>query len=416
MAIYLGTNELGGGGGGSIPVGGVRYFIPPSGTTFTSGQEVYTDPDDSTVWLRSGARIDSTGTGALDASIYSDAIETFADTGDNATVSYTSSGNRFGAAYLGSGIVGVNGFINNNSVRWGITDAGTRAVIASDTYASGLFDGVRSTSSIGSSSGPLTSDSFTFKGAAANDTHFFIGGNTASGYFKWGAQNGGRFVARYFAQSILTSSLGHASLYDNSSTFLVPSTFTSSSNYSAAGLYMAITNAGTSNERHWFLKENTTSIVEHTFNSSTANGGEPWTATGNSIDLSGESANSSAATVFSMQGLGNTLYVKSSSTVMEFNATTRAKVKQFEGLPSNDNLMVIPASEAQSGAQESWFNPASSSSCDIYAVRDNLTAPYIGTYAGTRTPIVLTDNAGTAASDGRDTTSETDVYLWMRIA
>lgn len=415
MAIYLGTNELGG-GGGSIPVGGVRYFIPPSGTTFTSGQEVYTDPDDSTVWLRSGARIDNTGTGALDASIYSDAIETFADTGDNATVSYSGNGNRFGAAYLGSGIVGVNGFINNNSVRWGITDASTRALIASDTYASALFDGVRSTSSLGSSSGPVTNGSFTFKGAAANDTHFFLGGNTTSAHFTWTAQSGGRYVARYLPQSILTSSLSHGNLYDNSSTFLLPSTFTGTSIYTGDGMYMAITNAGTSNERHWFLKENTTSIVEHTFNSSTAYGGEPWTATGNSIDLSGESANSSAETVFSMQGLGNTLYVKSSSTVYEFNATTRAKIKQFEGLPSNDNLMVIPASEAQSGAQESWFNPASSSSCDIYALRDNLTAPYIGTYAGTRTPIVLTDNAGTAASDGRDTSSETDVYLWMRIA
>ena len=427
MSIYLGNIQLtggsSGGGGGSTPIGGLSYFIPPEGTTFTSGQEVYTDADSGHVWLRSGARLTSEGTGALNASLYSDSISSFNDTGTDATVA-GGNGNRFGYAYLGSGFVGTNGFVTNNSVRWGITSTMDRTITAGNsTYNSALFDGTRQASGLGSSSGPITDQSFTFHGAAANSTHMFIPGNTASAYFKWSPNSNSRYVARYIPQTILSSTTTAANLYDNTNTYLVPNesswSFTDN-DYRTQNLMMAITNAGETTERHWFMQggrdQGTGSLVirEYTFDDTTANGGEPWTATGNTIDLETHGVTANGYTITSFQGLGNILYFKNGTTLWEFNATTRALIRTLVGLP-NDELVIVPANEVPGSSREYWFWPQSTGT-NIYSETDILTAPYIGTYGGTRNPIVITNSAGTAASDGRDASSETDIYLWMRIA
>ena len=421
MGIYLGANALGGGGGGdAIPIGGIRYFIPPFGTTFTSGQEVYTDPDDNTVWLRSGAIITSAGTGALDASLYANIIGGIADSGENAQLfSGTSTSwivdSRRAFAYLGDGIIGAIGFDANTVSGWAIVDASTRAGIAHENFITwGLFGG-NTDGTNGSTSVAVTDERFTFKGAAGNDTHIFVGNRSASESFGWNSDGSGIYHAAKLNRSIFDNTLTGAELSSNSFTYRVPSAYNGVlGRYNDPKLWMAITNSGEANERHWFIQQGSTTISEFTYNGSTPHDGEPWTATGNSITIPVAPGSDGTIEHFSITGIGNILYVSSKDAFLRtYDATTYTQINQY--LQPQLGYIPIPADQSQSGELELWnWYAVGSTDITINSSNFSLTAPYIGTY-GSGSPIVLTNYAGTAASDGRDQT-ETDIYLWIRIA
>lgn len=423
MGIYLGSTALGG-GGASVPVGGLAYFIPPAETTFTSGQELYTDEDDK-VWLRSGARITSAGTGALNADLYSNTISNLEDTTNDINVVSGSLGStRARISNLGGGIIGTSGTVNNYTGAWAISSGASRAVLANGTLTQGLFDASDSGTGLGNSSGPVVDRGIAFGGAAGNNTHAFIPSNISPATGAWvsrGSDN--RYVARYIPHTSLTSATTTATLQSNTNTFLAPSIYSNPSVFNTSPLFMAVTNSGLSTERHWFILASNDAadlvLTEFTFNSTTANGGEPWTATGNTIDLptsvDGQTFNNFDA-YFSLSGEGNSLHIKYSNVYLEYNATTRTELQRMVDLPTNDSLLVLPASQAVSSVKEYLLFGGSGGVANIYDSIKSLTAPYVGSYGGTRTPLTITDNSGTVASDGRHPTLETDIYLWVRIA
>ena len=424
MGIYLGATALGGSGGGSTPIGGLSYFIPPKETTFTSGQELYTD-EDSKVWLRSGARITSSGTGALNAGLYSNTTSILTDTTNNINVVDNNSVHtRARLSNLGGGIIGTSGFVNNYTGNWALSSGSTRAVIANGTLTQALFDSTDSGTGIGNSAGPVADRGIAFGGAAGNNTHAFIGSNVSAASGGWvtrGSDN--RYVARYIPHTALTSATTTATLQSNTNTFLAPSIYSNSSTYATPPLFMAVTNPGLSTERHWFIlaSNNAADLVltEFTFNSATANGGEPWTATGNTINLptsvDGQTFGNYEPN-FSLSGEGNSLHIKYENVYLEYNATTRAEIQRITNMAFSSDLAVLPASQVVSTTREYLLFVGQGGLCDIWAEQVELTAPYIGTYGGTRTPLVITNSSGTAASDGRHPTLETDIYLWVRIA
>ena len=199
-------------------------------------------------------------------------------------------------------------------------------------------------------------------------------------------------------------------------------------------LIIAITNPGLTSERHWFayngvsnIVTSPTSIEEYTFNSSTANGGEPWTATGNTLTLAGLGLTS----ITQIQGIGNSLYIWDSlgGKILEVNATTRTVIKSIDlpGVaitnPEYLQLVVIPATETLSGSVEFWLqNLGTPSNPDltITQLTDQLTAPYTGSLT-TRTPITLNTSPASSTYDSlavkySESASGELIYLWQRIA
>ena len=390
MAIYLGTNELGG-SGGSIPIGGVRYFIPRSGTTFTSGQEVYTDPDDSTVWIRSGAQITSDGAGALDASQYVDAVTSLESTTTQINISARSDRAAFsydGKNFIGSGYAGGVATVVRLQVRQA---DGTQ--IFSSTPATENGGGSR---------------------AFFNSTHSFISLDLSGGSVP--IYTGSNWA--YVQTSTLTTESAYTTALQGATYYQAP----------AAAQYGCATNIGETGERYWFASVGGTTITEYTFDNTTANGGSPWTATGNTI--------TSALAIDNMTSSGeNIVYVLSGTSLLEYNATTRALIRRIDSLgnqhPANGDggLVVVPTDRSDSGNLEIYTQTtvglsntqqSSSTNNTLYSETEKLTAPHGGTFAS-RTPITLRQAAtGTSLSieelhDGQGDAEES-IYLWMRIA
>lgn len=429
MGIYLGANALGGGGG--TPIGGFSYFAPPTGTTFTSGQEVYTNADTNTVWLRSGAQLTSAGASELDATLYRDKSNVLLDTNvDVANPGYTGSVlTRISFGYLGAGYVGSSGFVNNTTGKFGVSNANTRTSLWSVNRYYGLFDGNDQNSNGASAPGNVQDIGLTFSGMATNDTHMFLAGNAAPVYATWVSNDGSgstatNYECRYIPQSVIASSTSPSVFIDNTVRYVVPSDFTAVNEYAGDYLMMAITNSGTANERHWFAQSENNIIREYSFDNTTTTGNNPWTATGNTIDLTSDLT--PAATPLpppgtsghersSFQGDGNFLYYKKGTDLWKINATTRA-VDTYISDVLDSKIVIIPASASQSGSLEYYIDISSTAGFQLYEFGAGLTAPYIGTFHGTRNPVVLTNSSGTEASDGLSQSAESNIYLWMRIA
>ena len=388
MGIYLGANALGGGGGGAIPVGGVSYFIPPAGTTFTSGQEVYTDPGDNTVWLRSGAQL-ADGTGSLDAEQYIHSIPGITEnTAAGTRFGGVAYGNRYGSNFDGRNVI-VYGYNGSNANMTAFQPDGT--IVFTET---GTDD--------------LTSSASVFY----NSTHTFISN-------RW------------------ITNVGTVSLATPNIRYVQTSTLTSFSNYNASGsanwsapagfgaqFLACVTNAGTANERHWWANSEPAAqtLTEHTFDPTAANGTSAWTATGNTITLPSSGLDK-------IQADGNILYAHVNTTLYEYNATTRALINTGlaptgnSGTVNEIGLVLIPAARSDSGDQELWYAPtdfgASNNALihkrynDIY----RLTAPFKGTI-DSREAITLKDvdaNTTFSADNILDYNSN-EIYLWQRIA
>lgn len=384
MGIYLGSSELGG-GGGSTPIGGIAYFIPRHGTTFTAGQEVYTNPDDSTVWIRSGARITSDGTGVLEAGQYVDSIADIAQ--DTAVGSRFDGGvqaNRFGSNFDGRNVV-VYGYNGSNGTMTAFNPDGTVA------FTSGTTSDLASSASL-----------------FYNSTHTFISN---------------RWIA-----SVGTISLGTPNIR-----YVQTSTLTSFTNYNAIGaanwtaptgfgseFLACVTNAGTTDERHWWTSINSTTLTEHTFNSSATNGTSAWTATGNTITLP-------TSGLGKLQGNGNLLYAHVDSNLYEYNATTRVLLRTAAA-PSDGSynvaevgLVLIPAASASSGSTEFWYVESSASSATphyLHREMDTLYGPFKGAPLAPDNITLKDVNVGTtfSAANVYGSGDLQNIYLWRRIA
>lgn len=383
MGIYLGSTDLLG-GGSSTPIGGLAYFIPRRGTTFTAGQEVYTNPDDSTVWIRSGARITSEGTGVLEAGQYIDSVSDI--TQDTSAASRFDGGvraDRFGSNFDGKNVV-VYGYNGSNGTMTAFNPDGTQV------FTSGATSDLTSSASV-----------------FYNSTHTFISN-------RWGANVG-------------TISLGTPNIR-----YVQTSTLTSFANYNATGdanwtaptgfgseFLACVTNAGTADEKHWWTTVNSTTLTEHTFNSSAANGTSAWTATGNTITLP-------TSGLGKLQGNGNLLYAHINTNLYEYNATNRELIRTVLA-PSDGSfnvaeigLVLIPAASSSSGSAEFWYVSSSGSYATphyLYKDLDTLTGPFKGSISA-REAVTLKDvDANTTFS--ADNVLDQDagnIYLWKRIA
>ena len=401
MAIYLGNTLLtgggSGGGGGSTPIGGLAFFAPRQGTTFTDGQEVYTNPDDETVWIRSGAQITSSGSGVLNATQYVDSAVTFNQSSTTRFIpSSTIRANRMGSNFDGRNVVvfGFNGTSGSADSSFTLFQPDGTTIVSATPINDSVLD---------------YSASLFY-----NSTHTFISnrwiGNVGTVSL---ATNG--VTIKYLETSTLTGLAGYAATA--TTTFVPPTGF--------GGEFLAcVTNAGTDEERHWWSMANGASLTEHTFDSTATSGTTAWTSTGNTITVG------TGTSIDKIQGDGNFLYVHEGTNVHEYNATTRALIRTIANVPAatstnttESGLVLIPASHSSSGQREFWFQTATGNSNVshlLYEELDILTAPFTGTI-NSRNAITLKDVAAgstftaTGINSGRSEV-DSNIYLWMRIA
>lgn len=373
------------GGGGAIPIGGVKYFVPPTGTTFTSGQEVYTDPDDSTVWLRAGAQLTSSGTGVLESSQYRDSFETLLQTTTH--INMPTRSDRTAFSYDGANFIGVGYYGSTNPKETVKQEDGTQ--MYSTAVQPGDAGGSRS---------------------FFNSTHSFISQGVQAGSVP--KMTGNRYS--YVQTSTLTNQSGYNTAINGSTYYLAP----------ANAQYGCATNIGLTGERYWFASVSSTTITEYTFDNTTSNGGSPWTATGNTI--------TSVPSIRQITSSGeNIVYVLSGSSLLQYNATTRALISRADNIGNNHpsigdgGLAAVPSNRSNSGNLEIYTQTTPSGTTPstnntLYNATELLRAPHGGTLSS-RTPITLRQAAaGTSLSvqevvSGRDGSTEL-IYLWIRIA
>lgn len=407
MAIYLGTNELSGGGGGSTPIGGFSFFIPPAGTG-----DVYTDADD-VVWLRSGAQLTSSGSGDEDASIYRDSQG--AVTTPSPAVS-TGSANarpdRHSVSFNGRNIVVIGYYQPGNTPAIQLFNPTTGASVSEVTNAGSSLGGAY---------------------AAYTGTHTFMSRGT-----------GGTTLANWANDDlsyIPTNDIQTASDIIYGFVGSAQGNITSNVHYNAphSGAPFTVTNPGATNERFWQLNASGGSTInEYTFDDTSASGTNPFTATGNSITLVSPNQGSGSNPI-SLSSDGNLLYVHSNAVLLEYNATTRALVRTISGVPTGAGLSnsttlrgqafaLVPNSITSDSERALWFssNPSTSSTnaqvtINKYVETELLTAVYDGDSSydpaagsGTRDAITLGDAGDTAAHYGQSTTDV--IYMWQRIA
>jgi hypothetical protein len=337
------------GGGGSGTIGALASFVPDPTATFVAGQEVYTDPADSSVWLRSAATLTSQGSGVLDASIYRDSVAASITT-PNTYVQPTS---PFTLEQPGGCYIGNNKFLTcpktgTSSQRNVVYDVSLGTFSVSIVYPTcQLFDGLFGTGSGASQNVGAGNVGFPSRGTY-NLTHHFLQGNMIN-YLPsfWREDPSGIFNIRYIPFTDTTNATTRDPYANNTLTFKSPFAAIALQNYSTAAnaagasqpngqhLGYAITNPS-SNERHWFIKDGNI-CSEYTFNSAAANNTNPYTATGNSITIP-FSWNIQAGDVYTPRTMfaeGNDLYFawtngqalynsNNPAVVYRYNATTRA--------------------------------------------------------------------------------------------
>ena len=408
MAIYLGTNELGGGGGGSTPVGGFSFFIPPPGTG-----DLYTDADD-VVWLRSGAQLTSSGTGAEDASIYRDSQAAIVPTSPLVTTGNANArADRHSISYNGRNIVVVGYYQQSNTPSIQLFNPTTGASVSETTNAGSSLGGAY---------------------AAYTDTHTFMSrGTSGSTQANWNNDDLS-YIPTADLQTISDIIFGYVGSTQGN--------ITSNVHYNAphSGAPFTVTNPGHATlERFWQLNASGgTTINEYTFDDTSTSGTNPFTATGNSITLVAPNTGSSSNPI-SLSSDGNLLYVHSNSVLLEYNSTTRALVRTISGAPTGVGLSnsttlrgqafaLVPNADTTDSTRALWFSSDPSVAgtytqvkVNKYLETDILTSVYDGdsSYApgaetGTRDAITLGDASDTAAHYGQNTADL--IYMWQRIA
>lgn len=381
MGIYLGANELGGGSGGSTPIGGYAYFTPPSGTSFTSGQEVFTDSD-GLVWIRTGAKIKSSGSGALDASLYtlaSNSVEL-----SDPAVSFTGGGGT--ASRTCFGYNGVH--LQTVGLRAGTGNKGA--------YALRTEENVNVSSSNSATSGPFSGTvdptGWVFGASFYNDTHAF------TGFDRPGINSYG--TAAKYAYQPFTAFTGGTAGYDQTNYFTVPKNL------------MACSHIQTT-PRYWGVNINSTAVVEYTFNASASNGSNPFTATSNTFTIQ------DGAYRFMTDGVDN-LFVQNSTTLKQYDINGNL-LNTFEGLPAVSynsgefyGFVCVPSFKNSDGVTQFWTrtggNTGENTSYNTIS-RYDFPLGVEGPYTGTPTNKTLI-----VAQDVDSNNILPTVYLWQRIA
>lgn len=391
MGLYLGDSALGGGGGGT-PVGGLAYFSTPSTTTFTEGQEVYTDPD-GLVWIRTGAEINTQGTGVLDSDTYP-------------LVKKAGIGVPFATRYSTLGNVRDN--------RYNVTFSGKHIFIKG--YNGSTNDYILYDPDGTLVEGPLAAPTTNISSAHMffNNTHTFMASPSGSNF-------GGTNDASPEYHYLLTSTLTNHASYEATPIKTFPSPF------SSYGTGAAVTNPGGSSERHWFYHGGTVNrLKECTFDSTVASGTTPWTVTGNEIALDPALPNYETP---KLAANGNVLYVHEDLRLYAYNATTRELISYKtlnKGYGSSDQsrgtgMCIIPASLTSSGLPEYVFSQLttfggssySNNVMDVSTYGDLVTGPNI---AGEKILLTHQDEATTLDVDNVSISDGDNIYLWQRIA
>lgn len=379
MGLYLGANKLGGGGGGT-PIGGFAFFAAPAGTTFTSGQEVYTDPD-NIVWIRTGAKITSDGSGALDASTYTTSANNVQIS--DPVVSFTGGGGYgdrtcFGYNGVHLQTIGLRGGSNAGSYALRTEDNGS--VAGSSSVTSGPF------------SATVDPTGWVFGPSFYNDTHAF------TGFDRGGINSFG--PASKLAYQPFTAFTGGTAGYDQTNYFTRPKSF------------MACSHIQTT-PRYWGVNANDTAVVEYTFNSSAANGSNPFTATSNTFTLQ------DGAQRFMTDGVDK-FYVQNSTVLKEYDINGNF-LNAFEGLPAaaynsteHFGFVCVPSFKNSSGVTQFWTrtggntgNNTANSTISRYDYPLALEGPYTGT---------PTSKTLITAQDVDSNPILPTAYLWKRIA
>ena len=369
---------------GGVPVGGFAYFIVPSDTTFTAGQEVYTNPDDDTVWIRSGATITDSGSGVLDASTYTLEKEVMADQSTARFATTHVRSNRYGVNFDGKNVFMVG--YNNSDVDYIIFDV-DGSIIAGPT---------------------ATTDQTISASVFYNDTHTFISSRPVNR-----GHNAGGTAIQYLQTSTLTNFAGYSA--NGSKNWIVPSVASGGS----GDWKCAVTNAGLSNERHWWTRDQQTTIHETTFDATATNGTSAWTTTGNTI--------TAPDGVGKLVAIGNDLYAHGGTKLHRYNATTRALVESIT-VPAESSstsvseigVIAIPASLSDSGNNEFYFPNHNVN--NNFSVTYNQWQQFNGIIGPKESDdgdaVVLTKNneLGTTFDVEKISANGEDIYLWQRIA
>ena len=382
MAVYIGTTQISGGAGGAgAPIGGYAFFATPAGTSFTSGQEVYTDAD-NIVWIRTGAKITSAGSGALDASTYTLSANNVQIS--DPVVSFTG-----GGGYAGRTCLGYNGVhLQTIGLREGGGNSGAYAlrteenvsVSASNSVASGPF------------SATVDPTGWVFGASFYNDTHAF------TGFDRPGINSFG--TAAKYAYQPFTAFTGGTAGYDQTNYFTVPKSF------------MACSHIQTT-PRYWGVNASDTAVVEYTFNSSATNGSNPFTATSNTFTLQ------DGAQRFMTDGVDK-FYVQNGTVLKEYDINGNL-INTFEGLPAANynsgehyGFVCVPSFKNSAGVTQFWTrtggntgNNTAANTISRYDYPVSLEGPYTGT-PGSKTLITAQD------VDSNPILPTT--YLWQRIA
>lgn len=429
------------GGGGSGTIGAVSYFVPDPTATFVAGQEVYTDPADSSVWLRSGAILLGTGSGVLDASIYRDSEIVFAQLASPGTNPGTINSNRYSSSYIGNNKFIINTWSTNNYSQYNSVfdvSLGTFSVAALYSGVQ-LFDGQPGTAN--GSTGNVGTGNASFPGRGTyNSTHHFLMGNCNNIFSHvWREDPSGFFNIRYVPFTDTTNATSRSAYSNNALTFKSPFPAIALQNYSAGSigqhLGIAITNPS-SNERHWLIKEGSV-VAEYTFNSAAANNTNPYTATGNSITIpfawnyGGLNLDDYRRSMYSN---GNSLYfliadppidvASSVTTIYEYNATTRALINTttINGIPAGNSKNIGTASivpDANTGAgDQTWAITGPDSPIKAFLSTSQIKGPFTAdaTYP---TVTAKTQRVAGTTFDAEQIYTNNDnelLYMWLKIA
>lgn len=436
------------GGGGSGTIGAVSSFVPDPTATFVAGQEVYTDPADSSVWLRSGATLLGTGSGVLDASIYRDSVLVFAQLTSPGSNPGTVNGTRYSSCYIGNNKFLINTWSTNNYSQYNSVfdvSLGTFSVAALYSGVQ-LFDGQPGTSN--GNTGNVGAGNASFPGRGTyNSTHHFLMGNCTNVYpHVWREDTSGIFNIRYVPFTDTTNATSRSAYSNNALTFKSPFPVIGLQNYniqsSAIGgqplgqhLGIAITNPS-SNERHWLVKEGSV-VAEYTFNSAAANNTNPYTATGNSITIP-FAWNYGGLDVDlyrrSMYSNGNSLYFmvadppitsgSSVTTIYEYDATTRALINTItingipDGLTKNiGTASIVPDANTGAGDQ-TWSITGSSTTIRAFIETSQIKGLFTAdaTYP---TVTAKTQRVAGTTFDAEQIYTNKDnelLYTWLKIA
>ena len=370
------------GGGGGTPVGGFSFFNTPVTTTFTAGKEVYTDPD-NLVWIKTGALIDSTGTGALDASNYPLVNQPglYMTSQGNFSTQAQVRANRYGIVFTGKHIM-IKGY-NNSSNDYLIYDInGT------------LIDGPTA-----------TTDTSVSISQFHNNTHTFILSPCGSNF----GYSSSPTSVRYLLTSSLTNYASYAAT--PLKTWNLPTGILQTAR-------CAVTNSGGANERYWWNSSNF-ELREYTFNSSAATNTIPWTATGNVINTGSISLASTNPIA-----VGNVIYLHKENQLTSFDATTFQLITT-ETAPGGawavqqqgQSLAIIPAYVSASTNNEYILTQATTSPPSSFPTLLTNTwqeSPIVAGPTANDAEVFLTDNS--ASYYNIKTNAGRTVPMWQRIA